>query len=835
MQSRFIDENKYVPFIKPYLSGPVEEYKGLQQNLQNTYDENVLKYDALQEAADNMQSLDAAGDLAYKKEAFDSAKKDIENAAKAGDYENQSRLVRKAFRDFSTKYRPIAEQVATRNEVFKKIDENKNIADKTAYKTAWMKQYKESGGLKKNPDGTTSYGFQHAYFDPADDVDLTEEIKKAVGDAKFAEHSKEFQTIIKDAKNEDLNGLFLKIKQEFPDAKDNEDIANLIKTHFNNSPKVQAYLKSYGRALGINNIDSGDVDKYKSAKQSELDNYTNPNNVAERLQRTKPELYQSHVEKGDLEQWINDNIQENDKALGISQKQAELNNLDLQGARNMFHQNWRDSYYGSGVKFGQDKYENRNTSFSETYNDVLGTASRKKEKKELESLGTTAGRGTTKQNLDNYNFQKANIVKNASAAASLYAQAKENVRNAGLTEEQIQQLNNSYIKHYNNGESKDYNEIAKELGFNLTSEQVAAIPELTGQLDIATNSIKQNQVRSQNIREVENQMKSTGYLDADKLYKDFRGDLLNKNKILDFDSSGEIRWNIDPKLNNLIPFNNKEEFISFLNGANQEQFKQLYENIKKQDPESANKIASYVDLYKKKMQGNVEKFFEDPKNSQYTTTGVYLTNPHEKTNINNLSEEVKADISLNPESQTVDGQPIFEYLKSTGLDEEEIANMDFKDFAPNTYGTKLRTKISIPSKEAGEKPKLVYIDIDTPELSKDKVKNSLLSEYKITQDNNVKNSIRNGIAMNAINHNLQSFNNTFSNGTKSIEKTKNNTYIVEPFLVNGKPQKGAFRLVAKSNSTGKNSINNFPIVHNTDELLNIIGEIEIQSDEILNK
>ena len=158
MPTQFVQTENYVPVVKPYIEGAYKEYAALQQDLRNTYDENLSHYDALQEARDNMQHLDAKGDNKLYHEAFDKVTEDINNAAKAGDYENQTRLVRKATRDFTTRYKPIAEQVqrkATYEADLDKQVESKNISRNTAekLKKEASDMYEKQGGLQKTEDG----------------------------------------------------------------------------------------------------------------------------------------------------------------------------------------------------------------------------------------------------------------------------------------------------------------------------------------------------------------------------------------------------------------------------------------------------------------------------------------------------------------------------------------------------------------------------------------------------------------------------------------------------------------------------------------------------------
>jgi hypothetical protein len=106
--ANYVQGQNYQPFVKPYVEGATKEYADLQKRLTQDYDEAAMQYDALQEAKDNMKKLSwKADDVAAADQVFDAASKEIEAAAKAGDYENRGRLIRKAISAFKEGYAPI--------------------------------------------------------------------------------------------------------------------------------------------------------------------------------------------------------------------------------------------------------------------------------------------------------------------------------------------------------------------------------------------------------------------------------------------------------------------------------------------------------------------------------------------------------------------------------------------------------------------------------------------------------------------------------------------------------------------------------------------------------
>jgi Arc/MetJ-type ribon-helix-helix transcriptional regulator len=198
---QYVQQEQYTPFVRPYVEGPVKEYAALQKQLIEDYDDAALQYDALQEAADNMSSLDFEGDVQAKKEAFDFANKAIQEAAKAGDYENRGRLVRKAIKDFSTRYKPVAEQIKARQEAFEAIDKDDKIVatEKAKAKKLFDDMYDMRKGLQKDPVSNNYVGYSNAIAPVKNiphTVDIIEKINKAMTGAVTADQKKKIESIV---------------------------------------------------------------------------------------------------------------------------------------------------------------------------------------------------------------------------------------------------------------------------------------------------------------------------------------------------------------------------------------------------------------------------------------------------------------------------------------------------------------------------------------------------------------------------------------------------------------------------------------------------------------
>lgn len=183
MPESFVPKLEYTPVVRPYIKGATEEYAAAQKQLREDYDTTASHYDALQEAADNIQHLE--GDEEKKNSLMQKVNGVIGEAAKAGDYENRGRLVRKAIADFKKEYNPIAAQVSAYKEYEKETNDRvkaKDITSKEGEEQLQLarKFYKENQGFKKNPDGTITGGFTKYANQRASHVDELKQINEAI-------------------------------------------------------------------------------------------------------------------------------------------------------------------------------------------------------------------------------------------------------------------------------------------------------------------------------------------------------------------------------------------------------------------------------------------------------------------------------------------------------------------------------------------------------------------------------------------------------------------------------------------------------------------------------
>jgi hypothetical protein len=237
---QYVKELSLIPYIKPYVAAPVKEMEELQKKMADDYDVVASQYDALEEASDAIQALPFKGDLEEKKLVMDNAKKEIEAAQKAGDYQNRGRLVRKAFNNLKKGYAPIKEQV-TAWEAFKKDVEESVKANRYSQEyankilTATKNQYKIQGGLKKSGDGTYA-GISPYLKQYANEVDINEEVLKAINPILSHADSKA-------SKIETVNGDYYVTTEHGVEKVDKDRLKNAVQQMWASNKSLQAYSR----------------------------------------------------------------------------------------------------------------------------------------------------------------------------------------------------------------------------------------------------------------------------------------------------------------------------------------------------------------------------------------------------------------------------------------------------------------------------------------------------------------------------------------------------------------------------------------------------------------
>jgi len=363
MSNNLVNSQNYVPFIKPYVEGPTKEYKELQDRLIKDYDESAMMYDSLKEAADNMSSLNAEGDVALKKAAFDKAYKYIEEAAKMGDYENRGRLVRKAIKEFSTDYKPIAEQVAAKKQFYEDLDKRVAAGSLGSTEAAKLKRhvddmYNEFGGLQRDPNTNNYRGYSNFTKVAPKTVDFIEKVNKAFSGIRETSIRQKWDEIVKQ-NGSDFEGMKKSINQaeEFIPQK---TIQNIMRTVMND-PEVSDYLNFWT-----------DVDSYKATPDDALKYIKQTiTSEANRLLQKEPSKYKKYSEQQLLQESIN--------SLKLNGYDAELITqaalADKSIARNIVKRGMINDKSNELFGFALDKYGAVKSIDDVSYNDIAGVES----------------------------------------------------------------------------------------------------------------------------------------------------------------------------------------------------------------------------------------------------------------------------------------------------------------------------------------------------------------------------------------------------------------------------------------------------------------------------
>jgi Arc/MetJ-type ribon-helix-helix transcriptional regulator len=237
----YVNQQQYQSFVKPYVEGPVKEYGALQERLVKDYDEAAMQYDALQEAKDNMKYIKGSkGDEEAHSQIWEEATKQIDAAAKSGDYENKGRLVRKAIRDFSGSYKPLADRYAGYIENIKKISERQDLSE--ADKKADIEALKENyyNNVQYNNKGKVVLNSWQEY-NPYKTISIEDKIMKY---AEAIEKQK-WEDL---PRHQDIAGFDYLVSQTT--TKKNKDlIYSLAKEYAKNDPEIQGYLGAEARRV----------------------------------------------------------------------------------------------------------------------------------------------------------------------------------------------------------------------------------------------------------------------------------------------------------------------------------------------------------------------------------------------------------------------------------------------------------------------------------------------------------------------------------------------------------------------------------------------------------
>lgn len=353
---QYVQQEQYTPFVRPYVEGPVKEYAALQKQLIADYDDATMQYDALQEAADNMTSLDFEGDVKAKNEAFKFASQAIDEAAKAGDYENRGRLVRKAIKDFKTRYAPIAQQIKDRQEAFEAIDKDDKIigAEKAEAKRLFDAFYASRKGLQKDPTSNNYIGYSSAIApikNVPKTVDLIKKISEGFSGAIPEKVKREVQDIINSPGSE--YDKMMRTREVLREGLTPAQVDSIFEQVWND-PEVKGYNDYWAFARS-----------YKATPDDALSIINNKvKQNAQRLLKVNPDKY-----KGMSEEELIKASQDNLIANGYDINKV-VENINKTGGRDIVASAILQDKFNEARNFVYEKYGHQTTFDAERFTDT---------------------------------------------------------------------------------------------------------------------------------------------------------------------------------------------------------------------------------------------------------------------------------------------------------------------------------------------------------------------------------------------------------------------------------------------------------------------------------
>ena len=286
----YIEKQKYIPVVRNYVQGATTEYTDLQNRLREDYDNTATQYDALQEAKDNMKFLSwKKDDVLAKNQIFQKATKEVEEAAKEGDYENRARLVRKAISNFKQRYAPILnnyEADIKQHEDLMKFDK---IADPLERANVYNKLSRMYNNISDDDINYDTQGnvIPKSYqgFNAAADVNALEKaLKIAEGWKANANTTIPYKVVGKDGT--------VTWRQKKIEMADENEIFNEAYKSLKSDPELRAYInqKNLVTDFDLNNFDKEGVElarqKYPDATDQQIGALLNEHKIIQEAANT---------------------------------------------------------------------------------------------------------------------------------------------------------------------------------------------------------------------------------------------------------------------------------------------------------------------------------------------------------------------------------------------------------------------------------------------------------------------------------------------------------------------------------------------------------------------
>jgi len=171
-----IPDLRISPYVSPPQQGPTQEFSNVLDQRIQSFDTNAEISDALGYQADilGQQVAPFEGDRQFAKGIIGNTRKQIEEFAQAGDYENMGRQVKKAGREFAAQTQPLLENKQRYSQYLADLDARYKKGDfgldtYTKAKAASVANYK---GYNGDPSSMFSG------FDPSKDVNVSDKVDK---------------------------------------------------------------------------------------------------------------------------------------------------------------------------------------------------------------------------------------------------------------------------------------------------------------------------------------------------------------------------------------------------------------------------------------------------------------------------------------------------------------------------------------------------------------------------------------------------------------------------------------------------------------------------------
>jgi hypothetical protein len=715
--ANYVNQQSYQPFVKPYIAGPTKEYEEQQKRLIADYDDAALQYDALQEAADNMKYIKGSkGDEEAYNQIWSKAKKDIEEAAISGDYENRGRLVRKAIKDFGGKYKPLYDRYQGYNENVKKILDSKEIGEETKKYSLASLQENYLNKPTYNPDGSVELPSWREYM-PYKDIAYYDKVVDVLDKVKADKWES-----LPNAKN--IEGYEALISST-TSKRDPDKLYRFAEAYLRNDPEIKNY---FDRERHLNKY-KYTPEQLEELKQTEdFGKYASRYGIAPSSPEEEAQINNALLQNYIIDKRKLDTAKTAAEALGYTEtsydwKWSPQTEIDLEYKKQMA-KNKADTDYANSLIIstpGESTFSSYNLkdqlASADNYGKVAGD--------NLASAGATARRmGIDFKTINTLNGiidQKQLAGKDAEDVTGIYRQAM-----------------NTWNKNHPNNP------------ITLTEEQLASLPVINNDRQQGLLNLNRQQAIKANLAEIDNGVIKGNYFNLDGSFNDFQGKVTSRQRDkFKQGFKGEFPVKIETKEDYLNYIKESDNKLKNLSNTQGERFYHTAEaKLKalgiKAEPgggfsKAAYKFLEDMDAYNK----GTEKFLKE--NKEFTSLG-YVLQGDEKTSVGKYSKLLAETIDHAPEKLHTGGVDALNVIAAReGVKAEDITGLT-RTSKPELYGDSPTpsTSVRFKYKVNGKEKEGTYV-FDVPESQLEGHRATLKETYK-TGNNTVKSIIARGEA-----------------------------------------------------------------------------------------